>query len=51
MLFSPKRVLHAYRDMGSEALNIVDSLDENLFNTSDVFFSTILDVWKRLGLI
>lgn len=39
------------RDMGSEALNIVESLDENIFRKSDVFFSRILDAWKRLGLI
>jgi len=39
------------RDMGSDALKIVNSLDENIFKESDIFFSTILDVWKRLGLI
>ena len=37
--------------MGSDALKIVNSLDENIFRESDIFFSTILDVWKRLGLI
>jgi len=39
------------RDMGLEALSIVESLDENIFKTCDIFFTIILDVWKLLGLI
>ena len=39
------------RDMGSDALSLIDSLDENIFRTSDIFFSVILDLWKSLGLM
>jgi len=39
------------RDMGSTALNIIESLDEKTFTTSDIFFSVISDLWKSLALI
>jgi hypothetical protein len=39
------------REMGSEALHIVESIDENIFKTSDIFFAVILDLWKSLRLI
>ena len=39
------------RDMGSEALDIVESLDEKIFKTSDIFFSIVLDLWKSLRLV
>lgn len=39
------------RDMGSGALNLIDALDESIFQTSDVFFSIVLDLWKSLHLI
>ncbi len=39
------------RDMGSTALNIIESLNEKMFITSDVFFSVILDLWISLALI
>jgi hypothetical protein len=39
------------RDMGSGALSLIDSLDESIFKTSDVFFAVILDLWKSLRLV
>jgi hypothetical protein len=39
------------RDMGSTALNIIESLNEEMFTRSDIFFSVILDLWKSLALI
>jgi len=39
------------RDMGSGALSLIDSLDESIFKTSDIFFSIVLDLWKSLHLI
>jgi len=39
------------RDMGSTALNIIESLDEKMFITSDAFFSVIIDLWESLALI
>jgi len=39
------------RDMGSGALSLVDSLDESIFKTSDIFFSVVLDLWKSLHLL
>jgi hypothetical protein len=39
------------RDMGFGALSLIDSLDESIFKTSDVFFAVILDLWKSLRLI
>ena len=39
------------KDMGSGALSLVDSLDESMFKTSDIFFSVILDLWKSLRLV
>ena len=39
------------KDMGSSAWGIIESLDESIFETSDVFFSTILDLWSSLALI
>ena len=39
------------RDMGSGALSLIDSLDESILKTSDIFFSTVLDLWKLLHLV
>ena len=39
------------RDMGSGALALIDSLDEGIFKTSDIFFSIVLDLWKSLHLV
>lgn len=39
------------RDMGSGALSLIDSLNESIFKTSDVFFAVILDLWKSLRLV
>jgi len=39
------------KDMGSGALSLIDSLDESIFKTSDVFFSVVLDLWKSLRLV
>ena len=39
------------RDMGSDALHMVESLDENIFKTSEIFFSVVLDLWKSLHLV
>lgn len=39
------------KDMGSTALSVIESLDERIFRTSDIFFSVILDLWKSLALI
>jgi hypothetical protein len=38
------------KDMGSGALSIIESLDESIFNTPEVFFAIILDLWKSLNL-
>ena len=38
------------RDMGSGALTLIDSLDEDVFKTSEIFFLVILDLWKSLRL-
>ena len=38
-------------DMGSGALSLIDSLNESMFKTSDIFFSVILDLWKSLHLV
>jgi len=39
------------RDMGLGALALIDSLDESIFKTSDIFFSVVLDLWKSLHLV
>lgn len=39
------------RDMGSSALSLIDSLDESIFKTDDVFFSVVQDRWKSLHLV
>lgn len=39
------------RDMGYGALSLVESLDESIFKTSDIFFSAVLDLWKSLQLV
>ena len=39
------------RDIGSGALSLVDSLNESIFKTSDIFFSIVLDLWKSLHLV
>ena len=39
------------RNMGSGALSLIDSLDERIFKTSDIFFSIVLDLWKSLHLV
>ena len=39
------------RDMGSGALSLIDSLDESIFKTGDIFFSVVLDLWKSLHLV
>ena len=39
------------RDMGPGALSLIDSLDESIFKTSDIFFSVILDLWRSLRLV
>ena len=39
------------RDIGSGALSLIDSMDESIFKTSDVFFAVILDLWKSLRLV
>jgi hypothetical protein len=39
------------KDMGSTTLSVIESLDEKIFRTSDIFFSVILDLWKSLALI
>jgi len=39
------------KDMGASALNVIESLDESMFKTSDIFFSVILDLWKSLAVI
>lgn len=38
------------KDMGFDALNRIDSIDESIFKTPDVFFSIVLDLWKTLHL-
>lgn len=37
-------------DMGFAALSLIDSIDESIFKTPDVFFCIILDLWKSLHL-
>ena len=39
------------RDMGSGALTLINSLNESIFKTSDIFFSVVLDLWKSLHLV
>jgi len=39
------------RDLGYGALSLVDSLDESIFQSSDIFFSVVLDLWKSLRLV
>jgi len=39
------------RDMGAGALSLIDSLDESIFKTGDIFFSVVLDLWKSLDLV
>jgi hypothetical protein len=39
------------RDMSAGALSLVDSLDEKIFATPEIFFVTVLDLWKNLKLI
>ena len=39
------------KDMGSGALTLIDSLDESIFKTSDIFFLVVLDLWKSLHLV
>lgn len=48
--FEKKRSL-IEKDMGIGALILVDSLDEGIFKTSEIFFSIILDLWKSLHLV
>ena len=38
------------KDMGFAALSLIDSIDESIFKTPDVFFSIVLDLWKTLHL-
>jgi hypothetical protein len=51
-----KMVLEARRrlietGMGSIAFALIDSLDENIFRTPEIFFTIILDLWKNLRLM
>jgi len=39
------------RDMGFGALSLIDSLDERIFKTEDIFFSVVLDLWRSLHLV
>lgn len=39
------------KDFGFGALSLIDSLDEKIFKTSEIFFSVILDLWKSLHLV
>jgi len=39
------------RDMGLDALRTVESNDESIFETSELFFAVILDLWKSLRLV
>lgn len=39
------------KEMGSTALALTDSLEENIFRTPEIFFAIILDLWKNLHLI
>jgi len=38
------------RDMGFGASNLIDSTDESMFKSPEIFFSIILDLWKTLSL-
>lgn len=39
------------KDMGEVALTLADSMDEKVFQTPEIFFGVILDLWKNLKLI
>jgi len=39
------------KDMGLDALTLIDSLDESIFKTPAIFFSIVLDLWKSLHLV
>lgn len=43
------RLIEEY--MGSSALSLVDSLDESIFKTDEIFFSTIVNLWKSLHIL
>ena len=38
-------------DMGMGALSLIDSLDERVFKSPNIFFGIVLDLWKNLRLI
>jgi hypothetical protein len=38
-------------EIGEKALNLIDSLDESVFESSTVFFTDILHIWQNLLLI
>ena len=39
------------KELGSNALLLINSLDENIFKTPDAFFPVILDLWETLNLV
>lgn len=39
------------KEMGTAASSLIDSINESVFRTPEVFFSVILDLWKNLNLI
>jgi hypothetical protein len=39
------------KDMGTTALNLIDGINEQAFQTPDIFFSRILNLWNNLKIV